>query len=409
MTESNYNKMSQLVNSVTPSLGSTPEGRAWCMKALNPAAPLNVLGIPDGDVSPRVVQNYERILTIDMPLAANNWSCDILLHGNPLNVGAYRVDDGVTPSILPITNPQLGAGDTAQFQYLWNNVEAYRLVSCSVTAVLDATSTTDSGSVAATQFAIVPKLLSLSDSNVYNQNLCLVPAVECWPDTLKPYDDLVQMPGAYTGKAKEGVYIPLRLDLKDEWKHPNEARYAINTSQTHLWNFNLWNSVPSAMTPVTEVSWPYGVRGTYANSGGLQPFRYMPKAQDTSAQMSFRNLNPSATLKCTVRTTIEYKVTPGSQMTPNLTLSPPYDPSAIAMYKLVANSLKLAYPADYNDWQKIVKTIADIARVITKTIPVLSPLTPAIDLGEKGIQALIKARRQRIQAKARPSKPNSTK
>lgn len=63
--------------------------------------------------------------------------------------------------------------------------------------------------------------------------------------------------------------------------------------------------------------------------------------------------------------------------------SPEHDPVALGAYYAISRQLKDAYPADYNDLGKIVRTIADVAG------PALSTIFPQFAIPIRAAQGLV--------------------
>jgi hypothetical protein len=342
------------------------------MKTLNPAAPLTIAGVPDAELASRVIKHYERTVTIQFAAAAANWNADIMLYANPWTPSAFLTDDGVAPTVTQVLNTQLGATSELVRQFIFENTEAYRVIYGSMTAIMDATSLTNSGLVAATQYTMVPKQLYL-DTTVANR---LRISNRCWPDPPRNYDQLIQMPGTYIGQAKDGVYLPLRLDIEEPWVRTNDYYAHYSTDDTIILGADAYNFYSGAQAAVaTPASFPFGLSGT---SQAATVFEY-PNSQPNIGHISFRNITPTAALRITYRIGVEFLVPPGTLFASDIQLPPSYDPTSIEMYKRVSTKLKLAYSADYNDWQKIVGAIKAAAHTILPMIPAGNMLTGLID------------------------------
>jgi hypothetical protein len=381
--------MDDAVAKTNVKLGTTETGSAWTMKALNPATPLNVVGIPDSSCLSRVVKHFERTVTVSFPAAAANWSLDMMLHSNPWTPAAYLTFDGVTATHTPVHNTQIGVTDAAIRQFLYDQTESYRVCYASMTAIMDATSITNSGMVAATQYAYLPM-----DASAYylpgGITTYATRLYDIWPDPPRAYDQLIQMPGTYVGEAKDGVYIPLRIDPELRWVNSNDVRLHVNVDDAIAGGWHTYSTAGHAL-PVTGAStrsWPFGMISSTDTAGALIPSLQFRNSQRTSAHVAFRNLNAGATIRFTYRMGFEFLVSPGTTYSPDLHVPPPYDPTALEAYKAVATQLKLAYPASYNDWQKIVRTISDIASTVLPWLPGGSFLAQAVPLVEKGVMAV---------------------
>lgn len=375
-------KMTKVVNDLNVALGSTPAGQAWCMKALNPAYPGTIDGIPDSSNAPRVVQHFERTFTCSFAAAAANWSLDVVMHPNPWIPCCSLTNDGVTATFTTQENSQLGGGEDVVRDYLRTHVEAYRVIYGSCTAVLDATSVTNSGLVAATQYIWTPNTFG-GVVNAATRNV--VRLVRAWPDAPKSYDSLIQMPGSYVGAAKDGVYVPLRIDAVPMWVRTNELYQHVNTADANV--MTLGTTMVSASFVAAGASnpdWPYGIRSSTQAAYAFE----LANSQDTCAHFAMRNLHPDATVRVTYRLGVEFLVPPNTIYSPNLRVPPMYDQVALDAYKIISSKLRMAYPADYNDWQKIVRTISDIAQTVLPMLPGGQVLSPMIPLVERGVVSI---------------------
>lgn len=400
--------MNDLIQKTGLKLGNTESGSAWTMKALNPAAPDTVQGIPDSSALARVVKHFERTVTVSFPAAGANWSLDVLLHPNPWTPACYLTNDGVTATFTQVLNTQLGASDDNIRKFLYDQTEAYRVCYASMTAIMDATSITNSGLVAATQYIYVPLDASCHGKPFGISIDGAARLFQVWPDAPRSYDQLIQMPGTYIGEAKDGVYVPLRIDPELEWVHSNDEKLHINVDDAIAKGWIGYNTSGSNL-PVNaghKTSWPFGIFSCDANPTAV--FSY-PNSQRTVAHVSLRNLNPAANIRITYRLGFEFLVAPGATYSPDLHVPPPYDQLALEAYKAIAAQLKLAYPASYNDWQKIVRTISDIASTVLPFLPGGQLLSPTLPLLEKGVLSIggkianKVAQRQALRAKAKTS------
>lgn len=373
------NKLGSSITATGIKLGDTLGGSNWCMKALNPAAPLTETNYPDGGTASRVLQHYERTVTGSYAAAAANWTLTILQRANPAVFGSLMTDDGVTPVMTPVLNTQLAADYTNIRSFLIANCEAYRIVYSSITCVMDATSVTNSGMVAAANYISPPARLNRDETVAFY----IRRPVLAWPDPPKSYDTLVQVPGAYLGEAKDGVYVPFRLE-SFRWGKPNNLFLPLYTADATSMNLGLgtFTGAPLPVGPSVP-DWPYGLTGmSQTNYGDGNIFE---ETEDCMSHVVFRNLNPAANIRITFRVGIEYIVPPATVLSPNMRLPPLYDPAALNAYKIVSSQLKQGYPAEYNDWQKILGVISNIAKTVLPMIPGAAPLTSLVPLAEKGI------------------------
>lgn len=80
--------------------------------------------------------------------------------------------------------------------------------------------------------------------------------------------------------------------------------------------------------------------------------------------ISCRNLSAATAFAFYFRVCIECRVTPTSPLAPQQTVSPLYDPLALASYFRISRELKDAYPADYNDLGTLWEDVKQIAKTV---------------------------------------------
>lgn len=346
-------------------LASTAAGRDWVMKALNPACPEDIVGIPDGKATSRVIMKFTQDVIVGPPNALA-WTADIMLHSNPWVLAAIKTTDIGAVAYAPILNYEFGANEPAIRQNMYENFEAYRLAYASVTVDLDATDLYNSGTLAAAQYIYEPVPGSIDDSlsaadNTFNNRFS-----NAWVDQPRPYASLLQIPGCMTGLAKEGCYMPLKLDLANSWRKTNDLRVSFNTfDSVGLLTYNTARHFFNAHgAKPTEPSWPFGRTGTDSAAYGLE-FR---NCQDTIGHISLQNLDPHATLRMKYIYGFEFMVAPNTNYAMLLKTPPKLDQQAMIAYEIISRELAQAYPKVYNDFAKIVKIIGDIASTILPAI-----------------------------------------
>jgi hypothetical protein len=350
-------------------LGATPAGAEWCLKALHPAAELTIKsGIPDLMPQPAVVQKFDLTYVIANPNpgAGLNWTASMMFYANPWCLGCAQTYDGATLAYVPMFNTVMGTSTgygLAIRQAIHDGVEAYRLIFGSATCILDATATTDSGTVVAGSYIYEPHDCSvdqISTIKTYNR-----PA-QLWCDTPKNYDVLAMMPGAYVGAARDGVYAPYKLDPQFPWKRTNNYVCHANNGDTSALAYNeVMKDMPGAGT--TAPNWPYGIAGCDRTPS----YQVIPQNCGRNAsQVYFRNLNPIATIRVTLHYAFEFLVPPSVSYASFLRMPSDPDPLAIQMYTVISQRLKDGYPASYNDLGDILRKIWGVAKVVA---PMISP------------------------------------
>lgn len=240
--------------------------------------------------------------------------------------------------------------------------QRWRLTYQAVTIYQDGPDLANQGTIVVSQSPMQPALFHCNSAG-YNGGV--YPALRLAlfeKDTEGPNFQRSQaMPNAYMGRSREGAYVPLKLtDTCQDWQSKADlispfsspsweipsAVTTLPTTNTHSYPF--WD-VPGMIGNVTE--------GVITLSGQCIP----SLCNGTVANISARNLSDQTSFTFYFRTGFEMQLAPSSTFTPQLKLSPPYDPVALDTYFAISRELKDAYPADYNDlgkmWDVISKAI----------------------------------------------------
>lgn len=405
-----------LIKKLNPSgtvLGSTPHGTDWCIKALHPASPAHLKGgVPDKNNVPTALQAFTTQMVIPTAMSgealpATNYDLDVVVYANPVVFGCVRYTNQSYAEVpvtvfTPILNTSLlsGASYTALLNFFTDNVEGYRLVNGSATAHMDATSITDSGTVCGVSYLNTPM------SGVYTRENALVQNVDdakwalvCsrhrttteWADAPRPWETLISMPGAYVAEAREGIYAPMRLDRKFDFKLTNAKSLHFNNRHA------TWLHTPTQVRqifPVThEVSFPFGLpSSSWAGwQGEGQPIpdvsvtAEVPCATRNVCHLAFRNLTAGAKFSLTVRQTYELMVSPGTTYAPSLTSPPDFDEMALKSYFAITKRMAFAYPGDHNSLGDILKKVWAVAKqVVPQIIPLAGPVIGTVEAVAEG-------------------------
>lgn len=165
-------KLSDEIRAQNLPLGTTPEGQAFCLKALHPADPISqVLGIPTGESQPTVMQRYQMTASINPPgtdSTKTGWECHFVFFPHPVIYG-YCVKsyaDGTSPTTTFFVNAQvLGTDTTINYGTLTRRLlswcDAYRCAYWGVTGNFDAPALSNQGSLVAAQYPYKPRVVSL--------------------------------------------------------------------------------------------------------------------------------------------------------------------------------------------------------------------------------------------------------
>lgn len=406
---------------MSDSLGATPEGAAWCLKALHPSdAAVSVSGVPDESSMSTVMMNYQTIFTIEVPPATGDgWSADIQLTPHPVQFARFSLHTEAGAHVgdwdQPILNSQLaGLYHVNKYDNLTEMAVAWRLVYFGVTAELDAPTMANQGSVAVCQKPV--------KANVFNPAYTVSPApssIRCGrhlqvynADCVPSYEVSQAMPNSYVGLAKEGAYVPVRLSrTSQKWVSCAES-VMLGPDSTHgglypvdeATDYVLSTTVPPPLgsvahallgagsnAPYFTAASPYTITGTCSS----------PLLNDYVADICFRNLSVSASIKLFFRVGIEMLVPPLSPLSSQLRVSPEYDPRSFEAYFHVSRRLKDAYPSDYNSADKLWEVIEIATRAAAPMLRFMPGYGPPLAAMLDGAGAL--ARYAKGGRKSQPS------
>lgn len=405
-------------------LATTPGGRIFCEKALHPSNhEIKSARVPGGN-NLSVALCSDQVTTI--PITSAGAEAGFTMTANPIIPLVLELNDGGVISYYQfqnaafagsvVKNPNVASLTTVLGNFL-DSVEKYRITSQSVTVELIAPSLSDQGTITAAQWRNPPQ--TIQPSYFYDENRIAPTAnanpVNVW---LKKNCDvylyeppvapasLVLGTQAYTAKAREGVYMPLKLD-KFKWKHVNDTMIPISVQKC-------LNTASSVSVPAFG-EFPYHVGNSAI--GSFEKMIAIPKpCGSVMGQIAFDGMAANVALRVRVRQVVEITCRPSSHYSPLLEVPLPPDDTALKMYFEVSAKMKDAYPASYNDLGKLKAIISKIASAVGPYVePALSILGKA-GLGPvsmlanaagavvpvvKGVRALAKSAKKEKKAKSK--------
>lgn len=368
-------KLREVIDGFANPVGSTPEGTAWCLKALHPSDPLTMVsGVPDETSFVSAGLNYQQTVDIAAPSglgAASTWDCTVLFMNDPTCFGNIMTvpTAGGTATNYCVYNKALG-GNVGQAKTTFlADFTQWRGMYAGLSVHLSAPAVSDQGVVTAAQYPYTAmEMGSQTAPSAIGSNYTSKSPVVRFDQTavIPDYNALIGMPNAYCGNARDGVYMPLRLDGNHvKWHTNNDTRYDASS----------WAVVPSTSSLTTPVSavgagfWPYtDTNGLYFSTKWYGDEHLLP-CSNVFGGMVFKGLSASATLNFVYRVGFEATCLPTSPFVSFLKVSPEHDLMAITNYYKISRQLKDAYPVAYNDLGKLWDVIKGAARVIS---PVLS-------------------------------------
>lgn len=378
--------------------GQTPDGAAWCLKALHPSDPLVELrGVPDLNCVPSTLVNYQSTFRIasDAPGSGANWNFNAQFHPNPVNFGfAVQVnDDGTLHGFAPMPNSQLAGATLVAKANEWKSIsDRWRLAYFGVTVHCDAPALSNQGTLVVCQKPYEPRERTISAKNVDNVYVTFPPLV--FPDGNYPtgpvgadfpsYTATVGYPNSFMGPAKDGCYIPLKLTRTFQDWHSDADMVSWAASTNALGGDNQALSIANTSY---LMSYPHpNLPGAYFNTAGtaLACNPFPRNGSDIVADLCGRNLSATTGFVIEVRAGFEVQALPGTTLSPMLKTPVGYDLKAIEAYALVSRELKDAYPADYNDlgklWDVIKRVAGYLAPMLSMVPKVGTVLGPAAAL-----------------------------
>lgn len=411
-------------------MGTTDTGKTWCIKALHPSDPITeVRGIPDKSAVPTVFLNYQSTYTLAPPGDAKpSWQFDVALVPHPISFlsGMRSYSDGSSPASFSYRNQQIqGASHSAQYTVFRAMCERWRLAYMSVTVYQDAPSLADQGTICVCQLPVQPYVVwpnggpTAYAAGGDRYQFCTPACIQYQIGDYPSFERSQAMPNAYFARSKEGAYVPLKLTKTcQKWHSAADSQVlaaGVDASVFDPTTASLIGSMCGVAIPSVDTlaTWQAYPGGTYphlglkeaafvrsVNPASLANAGYTtlgeatsPACNDNWGHISARNLSPATSYSFFVRCGFEVQVQPGSVLSPQLKLSPPYDEAALTSYFAISRELKDAYPADYNDLGKIwnvIKGVASAVHPLIRNVPVIGPVSDALQLASKATGMLTK-------------------
>lgn len=348
-----------------------------------------VRGIPDRSAVPTLCMNYQSTATLTIaPGQATPWAWDMTLLPHPIFFACWSGQKAYDPT-FNITgegnfqNVQLAplSEDPSQLTLIWKALaKRWRICYESVTVLQDGPDLANQGTIAVSQTTFEPRTTHFG--TIYpptpdgtSRLGHFYPLVFYDQATEGPNFERTQaMPNAMIGRSRDGAYVPLKLtDTCQQWQSEKDFVIPTNRGYEHPHPAEGWVDAQATMTP----AYPFPRITPFHGSGNYIAGDYTPGLMNGSvAHICARNLSDQTSFTFQFRMGIEIQLDPSSTLTPQLKLSPPYDPVALDMYYRVARELKDAYPADYNVTGKLWSVISEAVKSIAP------PLLTAVGAGQ---------------------------
>jgi len=382
------------------------------MKALHPSDhEIKSTRVPGGNHM-SVALCSDQIETI--PITNAGATASITLIPNPLIPCVVDVIDGGTTTYKHFINAAFGG--TVRTNTTWSNifnqsqsfakrVEKYRVTSQSVTVELIAPALADQGTITACQYDVPPRTVNPSYCDITSPNdFNTGRTVYCTPDFYvyeKPVTTSQMVLGtqAYTAKAREGAYMPLKL-RSFKWRNNNDPMVAYATTA------ELGRVMCTSATPMDSSGWPFYL-GALPSTDQFGVAGLLPKnCGHGIGVMAIEGMAASVAIRVRVRQTLEIVCKPSTEFSPMAEVALPPDDTALRMYYEVSSRMADAYPASYNDLGKLKSIISGLAKKILPFVdPALDFLSGipgpvgAIATGAKTVIPVVKQVREAVKKK----------
>lgn len=360
-------------------LATTPGGRNFAMKALHPSDhEIKSTRVPGGNCL-SVALCSDQVTTI--PLASANSQVEINLIPNIIEPCSMVVQDGALLKDYAFFNAAFGGSvvenpSNSDLNAICGSVakavEKYRITSQSVTVELIAPSLSDQGTITAAQYNMPPRTESMGTfmqdvTSGFNNKFIVVPDVYLYERPVLS-NQMVLGTQAYTAKAREGTYMPLKLTTF-KWRNVNDPMIPFSSSR------ELATRTFEDYSLNDNSGWPFHI--SRAGITNVQDIYPLPKCCGHNfGFISVEGCAANVALRVRVRQTVEIGCRPSSTFAPLLEVALPPDETCLKMYFEVSSRMADAYPASYNDLGKLKSFIMGIAKKIGPYVePVLNSLS----------------------------------
>lgn len=346
------------INDSNISLGDTPEGRAFALKALDPSQDgLPVLGMPDITTEDIVVEQYKQFVSIIAPVSGvqptDSFNYIIRLTGNIIAPFDVFIQKQSSPDnwdySFTYLNSQMNGVHVPQSIYnssdaaakttaitaafndrLTNLVKDYqnlRGLYNSLTIKQMSSQLTDQGYIVACQQVATPKVTYQTNGASYTNGGSVVQVNDFLANDFPALDNAFSLSRTYQNPSRDGVYLPLHLDNKfDEWK-----------------NIEALANVTSPIMAIGST-----IRSRFATITNGTP--NIPQLFQNTGHIFINGVAPGTSFQLMWRGGYEGLPFSGSASTTHSQPSPAFDQTALnAVSQLTRKHLMFAYPASWND------------------------------------------------------------
>jgi hypothetical protein len=283
---------------------------------------------------------------------------------------------------------------------------AYRMTHCAATVELDAPALSNQGSVVAAQYPMVyhefnPSYTLAAGADAGKLFVSAhVRATDTAVNQLNQ-EALAAKPFSYSGLAKDGVYMVLKMDPDVEWGRTRDCCFHTSAS---------WPSPDPTGVALPTAAGALGTNESFPWYGGNLAaadrfiFAYVNPATATGSitgslvpkimqpnfgRMTFWNLSVNSGLTIRVRWGVELLVHPTSALAPSTRVCAPRDDIALTAYSRIVDQLPDAFPGSYNSWDDLTKVLRQVWKQVSPYVGGAAKMVPGVGgLAATGIQAV---------------------
>lgn len=362
------------------------EGAAaeWLVKALHPAAPTSAPSFPDESYVESVRPEYRATEVIEAPagLATPAWDLAVLrlpgdstqvvwMSGNAginfetdlglsrgyIQLTGYTTADNISLSNFVPSATQL----TLRRQIPSDGRQAWRTTYASLTAYMTASALNDQGTVYAAQ---IPRVPDRTYDVTVNGSTAPPMVIDTWSAFLPANENslLLMSPKAYTAPAREGAYIPVRLNGPAQpYIRGGRVCGPVQDATATYGNIGAMSgalAIARAHPITTRLLTGFEFLGD-----GFDDYTYNYGYDNTScAVMIFRGLSPNASITLKYYAGLELEVFADSVVRQFAVAPTPYTPAALQAYYRVVSEMPAVYPASFNALGTLATAIISAAR-----------------------------------------------
>lgn len=339
------------------------------------------MGVPDQTSAYTTALNFQETVSFGTPDTSGGttpWAADIRVTPGPAMFGSYTATCGTASSVGEHVNTTFGANTSEASKAFVEAFERWRLMYCGVTVYVDAPALANQGNIVAAQHVARPLIFGRAEMAGTSESgstvrFSSVPSVSWQPRDTPDYGTIIQMPNSFSGLAKDGCYMPLRLDSNHaRWHDVNDVVDDVTAlvvgNDPAGWTDSMITIPRNSPVANDQGLYPASVTPHITDSGVVFGTKYLLPCTSQIGSICISGITASATVRIVYRVGIEAQAQPGSAYSPFLKMSLGWDPVAVADYYAISRRLKDGYPSDYNDFGKLWSVIKGAAKAVAPAL-----------------------------------------